>query len=300
MKTMQLLNDRNVYTGAAQMRACEAFMEQYNSATSVFNNFYGTLAMIANNAFTEAMDWYEGTNVYRFQIKKMFLRTSSEWSQFWMAVKYIFEAKYALYIDYITQTTSDLQMDLQKLYLSVDASLLRQDIEDHDRRAWLYTADILTHELVKSHHSFCDDLVKHSHVPNFDDAFKWADLDHIRRHTHELLRAICPVDITMDDNVCLAMRILGQRITNEERQDEAALRTYDMQEHTEWRKDAADRIEAYLQHKEELQREKERERQCEIERRKERSRQGRQGRREFLSSDKAAEILSEKFKVRRQ
>ena len=297
---MRLLNDRNVYTGAAQMKACAAFMVQYNNATSIFNNFYGTLSMLANNAFTEGMDSYEGSSVYKFQIKKMFIRISSEWDQFWAMVKYIFEVKYALYIDYITQTTADLQPDLQKLYLAVDASLLRQGIPDHDRRAWLYTADILTHELVKSHQSFCRDLVRESHVPNFGDAFKWADLDHIRRHTHELVRAICPVDITMDDNVHLAMQILGQRITSEERQDEAAMKTYDRKEHAEWREDAADRIEAYLQHKEELQREKERERQCEIERRKERSRQGRQGRREFLTSDKAAEILSEKFKVRRQ
>lgn len=292
-----MLNDKNVYISPDQMRGCEAFMEQYNSATSTFNNFYGTLAMMANNAFTEAMDSYEGTPMYRFQTKKMFKKISKEWDQFWAMVRFIFEAKYALYIDYITQTTGDLQPDLYKLYLSVDASLLRQDIPDHDRRAWLYTADILMHELVKSHRSFCESLVKMSHVPNFGDVFKWASMDHVRRHTHELLRSISPVDIYMDDNVHTAMMIIGQRVTNGERQDEAALRTYNREEHAAWREDAEDRIEAYLQHKEEVRQEKEKEKQEEMKRREERARRRRQGKREFLGADAVAERLGEKFKV---
>lgn len=296
---MRLLNDKNVYVNADQLMANKVFEEQYNAATSVFNNFYGALAMAANNAFTEAMDSYEGSSVYRFQVKKMFLRISKEWDKFWVDVRVIFEHKYSLYIDYISQSIADIQPDINKLYLAVDNSLMMQKIEDHDRRAWLFVADLITHELVRSRKAFVEDLVNHTHNQVLGETFDWADVEHIRRHTHELLRSICKTDIYMTDDVHLAMKVIGRRVTDAERQDEAALRTFNYDEHEAWREDAADRIEAYLQHKEEMAEEKEKAKQAEIKRREEWSRRRRQGKREFLSSDAVADKLGEKFKVTR-
>ena len=296
---MRFLNYKNVYVNAEQVMANEAFMRQYEVTISTFNLFYGTLALAANNALTEAIDAYEGTPVYKFQIKKMFIRLNKEWDLFWKEVENIFEEKYALYIDYLSQTIVDLQTDINNLYYAVDQSLMMQNIPDHDRRAWLFTADLLTHELVRAHHQYMTDIVKHTHNKKLGDALQWADLEHVRRHTHEILRAICPIDISMTDDVHLAMKVIGRKVTDSERQDEAAYRTYNYKEHQEEQEDVTDRIEAFLQHKEDVAKEKEQAKQAELKRREERSRRRRQGKREFLSSDAVADILKEKFNVTR-
>lgn len=288
-----MLNSQNVDVMGA------TFMKHYMAATQVFNGFYGTMSMIANNALTEAADAYEGTKVYKHDVKKAFKDAIKSWSIFWGRVRYLFEEKHEVYIDFISQAVKDMETDIQKLYIAVHQSLLRQRIPDADRKAWLYSADILTHELNAIFARYLEGLVKETKLPKLAETFMWADPQHVTRQTHDLLKRLCPVEITMDDNVTLAMQVIATKALSSERQDAAAIRALEYDCNENYREKLSKDIERYKEHIAEKEREK-REANEAYKRKKEQEQARRKrSKSETLTGEQIASRLGDKFNVKR-
>lgn len=278
----------------------DEFMDAYMRATSVFNAIYGVMAMQANNAVTEAMDAYEGTREWRFDVKRSMKRCAKAWDERWAVVKELFQEKYAVYVDFASQQCKDMETDMQKFYLAVHSSLLRQRIADADRKAWAYVADLLTHELSAIYDRFLKVMVEETGMPRLADAFAWANMAHIRTLTHDMVRAVATCDVEMDDNVVLALRIISQKAVSADRQDEAAVRAVMLDGNEVHREEMADRIDAFEEH----MREKEqaaREANESYYRQKEQQRQqARRGRQETMTTDAMAARLGERYNVTRR
>ena len=143
----------------------EKFMEAYHRATGVFNNFYGPLLMTANNAFNEAFDLYEGTPKFRFQVKKAFKNAAKEYDKFWACVRFIFDDRYSVYVDYCATAVEQVWQDVMKLYWVVRGSLLKQDKPDTERLAWVFTSHLLITEAKKLHAKWCISIAEQSGYP---------------------------------------------------------------------------------------------------------------------------------------
>lgn len=290
---MTLLNRNNVdMTG-------ENFWRHYNNATSVFNGFFGILSMCANNAFNEALDVYEDTPDFRHRTKKLFKDTKAAWDRFWRVLGSLFEDKYAVYIDFVSLAAGDMEDDVSMLSMAVCQSLLKCGVEDAGRRAWLFTADLLIHELQASYKRYLIDIVRESRLPKLAEAFRWADPTHLVTLTHSLVRHLCPVHVGMSDDVVLALRIIGQHAFSADRQDGAAVRALQFDSNEEHREAMAESIAAYEQHVIEKRQEEQQANEAYERKRQEDQRRRRHNRREPLTADIIAEKLGQHFKVNR-
>lgn len=289
---MRLLNKNNVDK--------EAFWNDYQKATSVFNGFYGILAQCANDALNEAADAYEGTPEYRYNVKRTFKRAQEAWGRLWMTVKDLFEEKYTVYVDFVNQAVGSMQGDMTHLYLAVHQSLLRQNVPDADRKAWVYAADLLTHQLQAIYVRFVGEIVKETGKPLLGDAFKWADPQHLSVIAHELVKSIATCDVLMDDNVALSVQIIAQKAVSGDRQDEAAIKALDLGGNEAWRESMAENIEKYHQHKAEKEMQAQEANDSYWREREKQRQRTRRGREETLTADAMAEKLGEKFNVKRK
>lgn len=58
-------------------------MADYKDLTTVFNYFYGPATLVAQTAFCNALDQYEGSKEYRFAVKKGFKQLNQAWREWW-------------------------------------------------------------------------------------------------------------------------------------------------------------------------------------------------------------------------
>lgn len=273
--------------------------EEYSKATSVFNGFFGIIAMVAYNAANEANDAYEGTPEYRHQTKKAFKTSQEAWARLWRTARRLFEDKYAVYADFITMAAEDMSTDLQKLYLAVHASLLKQDIKDTDRKAWVYAADMLAHELTAIYQRFVRQITEETRREIIGKSFRWADPTHITNCAHDCVRAVATRDVMMDDNVMLALEIIARKALSSEYQDESAIKALSLKGNEEFKEQMAESIEEFQKHKDErIRQEQEANDNYWSERQKQRQRH-RKGRQETLTTDTIAARLGERFNVTR-
>lgn len=286
-----LLSSKNVeFSG-------KKFMENYSAATSVFNGFYGSMARCANNAFNDAQDAYEGTKEYRMQTKKMFQDCTKAWDKFWRMVRFLFEDKYYVYMDFINNAVDGMDIDMQKLYFVVHSLLLKMNIQDTERRAHLYVADIMMHQLYAVYKRFLVGIVKETGQPRLADTFTWADLSHVESLTHDLLRRLCPVDIEMDDNILLAVQIIAQKAFSGERQDEAAIKALEYKGNEMHREAMKEDIEEYKKHIAEVRRERKEANEAYARKKEEERKRKRRSREEMMTADAIADKLANRFKV---
>ena len=285
-----LLSSKNVATIQS-----EQFMADYKELTTVFNNFYGPITMCAHSALCEAYDLYEGTKAYRFGVKRLFKEAKQSWREWWAKVKFIFEDRYELYMDYVIQTHEALEPDVMKVYWGVNNSLKRAKTKDADRLAWMITADILTHKVKACHQTFLQEVRQKTSAAILANAFEWADITHLVTVTRDLAHLLHPRDVTLGEDVELGLEILFTHSVNTRLQDEACVNTLTMDEHWDnadeevkqsvrntvehWRKEDAAKQEANRRYWEEKKRKK--------------------ARKPPISGKAIADKLSERFKVTR-
>lgn len=287
MKIKPLLSVKNVDVTNATL------MEDYNNATSIFNNFFGTMAQIATDSFHEALDIYEeDKKVYRFQCKKAFKALEKELNIFWRNVDWLFEEKKYVYIDYLARTTKALDSDVRKLYLAISMSLANTGVKDNTRLAWVYVCDLIIHQMLSSYRRFVDGVVEATKNPRLRDTFKWADPTHLANLSTDLINSLHTLHVPMHDNVGLAMDIIAKHIMSPTWQDNAALEVLEYEDHADYRQALAPVIEEYKERREQKERE-ERKAAEKYKQRKARERASQQA----MPRQDVAETLSQKFKV---
>ena len=277
----------------------ESFMRDYNVATSVFNNFFGTMAMLAHNAMLEAYDMYEGSPIFRRNVKYWFGQTQASWERFWKLVDIIFEDKRNLYMDYLVQTTGAIQPDVVKLYYSVGQSLMRQKIDDTARLSWVYVSDIVVHYMLTAYRRFLEDIDRET-GRELSAAFRWADPARLVSCTGELVKALYGKDVMMDDSVELGMRIIANHVMSPDWQDEAAMAAANHEEHAEFRAQMSECIAEYEEHCRQREKEEAQANEAYWEKVEAERRRRRQGRQETLTADQTAERLEGKYKIKRK
>lgn len=285
---MQMLTDRNIDTQK------KAFMEKYNRATSVFNNFFGPLMLAADNAFHEALDAYEGTPAYRFKVKQNFKRVEAAYNKWWGDVRTLFEDRYHIFIDYCTTAVGQIESDTQKLYWCVKSSLMKMGNEDSSRLAWVVASHLLTVHAVAAHKRFCEDILNETNMPLLPQCFAWADPVHLEHISHDLLDSLCPSDvIRLNEDAVLALGIVCKRLVSHEWQDRAAVATLYLDDYKQQREELAEDIEYYEQREEERRRAEAEANEAYYQRKEEERR-----RKEAAGID-YTEILATKYNVRR-
>jgi hypothetical protein len=273
----------------------KALYQAYMEASTPFNYFYGPATLVAQTAFCNALDQYEGSKEYRFAIKRGFKQLNQAWREWWGCVKFMFEDKYAAYLDYCNKMLEYLEPDVDKLYWAVNSSLKRRGFANANRLAYVIVADILTHTTVSSHRSFVRQLVEKTKMPRLRQAFEWADLTHLMSVMEDLRAAIHPGDIELDDSVDTAVHVIGRRLVSERLHADACIGTLEMDEHADMvDEETADAVEACKAMRETEEREAD-----EANRRYWEQKQQAKARKPTMSGKAIAEKLSERYKVTR-
>ena len=288
---MTLLNSKNLDT------ELNAFMDDYQKATSIFNNFFGTLAMLAHDSLLEAVDLYEDTPAYRQKVKYWLKKNQEQWRRYWALVKFVFDDRYTLYMDYLMQTTKAIDPDVRKLHLALSACLANNGIKDNGRMAWLYVYDLLTHQMVSAFSRFVGNIKRETGRQRLADAFEWSNPQHTASISEELIKAVNPrVDIPISDNVELSMEIIAKHIMSHKYQDTAALTVLEYDDHKDYREHLDVNLDDY---KAQMAAEEEAARRANEDYWRKKTEKKKKAREETQTAEHLAEQLSNKFKVTR-
>lgn len=273
------------------------FMRDYNAATSTFNDFFGPMMMVAHNAMLEAWDLYEESG--KKHIIRPMKRALQQFDRFWAAVKFIFEGKHGIYIDFCIQLTKQVDDDVQKLYLAFASALANDGVNDNRRMAWLYVSDLLLHNILHTYRQFLEGVTRETGNGRVAATFSWANPGLLTDCSERTIKS-AHGDLPINDNINLALEIIARKINSARLQDDAAMTVIAYQEHGQYREEWAEGIQLYKDKRaaeeaaEQAAKEAYQRKIAESKARRKKAVE------ETLTADHAAELLSQKFSVRRK